>query len=291
MNLEEAKSSFGAEAQDFLNHLHLDIPAFFRAGIGLLREYECFKALCSQPRFGAPPTQSLIGTVSYCLLLKQYELIGAAVRSLLSHDYVVCATLLRSIFEANMILMHLDHHPDDAPDFVAFSEVSCNVDVDWMARGISRTRREALEKKFGIRKLIKDLYAGTENDQLRIHQDRFYQQLCNATHPSLESATFFYRYGAPPTPEYSNIGVRRTLIQVWGVTNSTVEHVCGAIYRDQGLLDGCYARRQEMYTCHHEATAWHAENPQAKPEFTRNEEFRIEWRGDHAVVSCVRDDV
>lgn len=290
MNLEQAKATFGLETESFLNHLNLEIPSFFRAGVGLLREYECFRALCSQLQFGAPPTETLVGTVSYCLLLKQFELIGAAIRSLLSHEYIVCATLLRSIFEANMILMHLDHHPEDASDFVTFSEVSCNVDFDWAARGISRTKRDTLEKKFGIRKLIKDLYTGTENDQQRIHQDRFYQQLCNATHPSLESATFFYRYGSPPTREYSSTGVRRTVIQLRGVTNSAVEHLSGAIYRNGRLLEECYARRGEMYTCHYEATAWHAQNPQATPTFTRNEEFRIVWNGDRAVVSCVRGD-
>lgn len=285
--IEQAKVSYGPVAEDFLLALRREIPAYFAAGLGLLREHQLFVELCSEAKFATLPVESVAETVSYCLLLKQYELIDASVRSLLSNDYVVCATLLRSIFEANMILMHLNYHSDDADDFVAFSEISCSPDVDWSAHGISRTKREDLEKKFSIRKLIRNLYKGTQNEQQRIHHDQFYQQLCNATHPSLETSSYFYRYGAPPSREYSSIGIRRTLIQLWGVTNSTIEHVSGTIYKSKRMLDECYARRDEIYICHNQATAWHAHNPTAMPVCTRNQEFRIGWKEGRPVIACV----
>lgn len=287
--IEKAKACYGQAAEDFLLSLNREIPAYFKAGLGLLSEHQIFIELCSGSQFLKPPIESTEKTISYCLLLKQYELIAASVRSIMLNEYVVCATLLRSIFETNMILMHLSHHPNDADDFVAFSEINCSPDIDWSAHGISRTKRESLEKKFSIRKLIRDLYQGTNNEQLRIHHDHFYQQLCNATHPSLEASSYFYRYGAPPTREYSSIGIRRTLIQLWGATNSAVEHVAGAIYSNGRMLEECYTRRKEMYSYHEEATDWHAQNPNATPVCTRNQEFRIGWKEGRPVLTCLDD--
>lgn len=205
-------------------------------------------------------------------------MVDTATRSLLRHEYVVCVTLIRSIFETNLFLMHLHRNPADVEDFVAFSELIGNVDLDLQAAGFSRTKRETLERKFSIRKMIRDQYAGTEDAANRVRSEAAYQQMCNATHPSLEPVPLFFQHGAPPTRAYSSQGIRRTLLMLWSEMNKAVEHVIGVIYdSDQTLAQACYARRYEQLRCHTEATEWHKENAGALPSYWSNYDLTIRW--------------
>lgn len=285
--LEWATGIYGGSVEVFLRKLRDEIAPYYVAGMELLKEHQVFLSLCRSEQFSVVPTDSLLRTITYGLLLKQYEMINASVAAVISHDYVVCANLIRSLFETNMFLIHLSKQPSDCEDFLAFAEVVCHPEIDWSTHQVSLTRRELLEKKFGIRKMIRDLYKGTDRKQDRISTEYFYQQLCNATHPSLEPASLFYGVGAPPVRAFSSIGIRRTLIQLWTVINSAVEAICGAIYRSQQLLDECYQRRALIYECHGKATAWHMEHPDSEPRCLRNEIFRIGWKDGRPVMASL----
>lgn len=285
--LEWATGIYGGAVKAFLWELHNEISPYYVAGMGLLKEHQVFLSLCRKEQFSAVPTDSLLGAITYGLLLKQHEMMNASITAVISHNYVVCVSLIRSLFETNMFLIHLSKHPSDCEDFLAFAEVVCHPEVDWSSHQISRTRRELIEKKFGIRKMIRDLYAGTDRKTDRISAEHFYQQLCNATHPSLEPASLFYGVGAPPVRAFSSIGIRRTVIQLWTGINSAVEAMAGAIYRSQELLDECYQRRALIYECHRKATAWHAEHPDSEPRCSRNEIFRIGWKDGRPVMASV----
>ncbi len=282
-----ATKFYGVAAESFLTKLGGEISPYYIAGINLLREHQIFFSLCRKEQFSKVPTDSLFRVIAYGLLLKQHEMINASVTTLISNNYVVCATLVRSLFETNMFLIHLSKHRSDCEDFLAFSEVVCHPEIDWSVHNVSRTRRESFEKKFNIRKMIRNLYVGTDRTQDRISTEHFYQQLCNVTHPSLEAASLFYGVGAPPQSGYSSIGIRRTIIQLWTVINSVIEAIAGAIYMSQKLLDECYQRRELIYDCHRRATDWHANHPESVPQCSRNEMFRIGWKDGRPIVGAL----
>jgi len=192
------------------------------------------------------------------------------------------------MFESNMTSIYISKHPEDADDFVAFS-IICNPDIDWKVHGVSRTKRDKLEKKFSIRKMISQLYAHTDDENRRINTSWFYQQLCNITHPSLEPSTLFYKASHPPKRAFSNIGIRRTAVQLFSMLNQTVELLAVLFHRDKQLLEDCYRRRDEMYRLHDLATKWHRDNPTSVPPFTRNEGFRIGWKNNKPVITCFEE--
>lgn len=282
-----ATELYGVAAESFLAELGKEISPYYIAGINLLREHQVFLSLCRNEQFSEVPTDSLFRVIAYGLLLKQHEMIDASITALTSNNYVVCATLVRSLFETNMFLIYLSKQRSDCEDFLAFAEVVCHPEIDWSVHNISRTRRESLEKKFSIRKMIRDLYAGTDEKQDRISTEIFYQQLCNVTHPSLEAAGLFAGAGAPPVSGFSSVGIRRTVIQLWTVINSAIEVIASAIYRSQELLDECYQRRDLIYECHRNASKWHADHPDSLPRCSRNEIFRIGWKDGHPVVNAL----
>lgn len=275
---------YGDEVSSFLDALKSEIEPFRQLVDRLFLEHSIFLSLFQSKDFEVTKESQSIEVIDYILLLKQFELGNQAVRSLIQSDYMVCATLVRSMFETNMTSIYLSKYPDDANDFIAFSEIIGNTDVDWMSRGISRTKRENLEKKFSIRKMIKKLYTGTDHVEARINTEHFYQQLCNITHPSLEPVTIFYKAAFPPERVFSNIGIRRTVTQLFSMLNQTVEMLAGGVHKNKQELENSYKRRVEMYRLHAEATEWHKDNPAAAPPFTRNEEFKIGWKGDKAVI-------
>ncbi|MFZ3019159.1 MAG: DUF5677 domain-containing protein [Gallionella sp.] len=275
---------YGDEVSSFLVSLQSEIDPFRQLVDGLFLEHSTFLSLFQSRTFEVTKESQPVEVIDYVLLLKQFELGNQAVRSLIQSDYMVCATLVRSMFETNMTFIYLSKHPDDADDFIAFSEIIGNPDVDWVSHRISRTKRENLEKKFSIRKMIKQLYAGTDHKETRINTEHFYQQLCNITHPSLEPVEIFYKAAFPPERAFSNIGIRRTVTQLFSMLNQTVETLAGGVHKNKQELENSYKRREEMYRLHAEATEWHKNNPAATPPFTRNEEFRIGWKGDKAVI-------
>jgi hypothetical protein len=278
-------SRYGNEVSSFLVLLQSDIEPFKSLVAGLFNEHAIFQSLFQSNSYAICKDSQSVELIDYILLLKQYEIGNLAMSSLIRSDYMVCATLIRSMFETNMVSIYLSKHPEDADDFVAFSEIIGNPDIDWAARGVSRTKREKLEKKFSIRKMIAHLYADTVDEAARINTDHFYQQLCNITHPSLEPSAIFYKAASPPEKAFSNVGIRRTVTQLFSMLNQTVELLAGSFHKNQQMLEECYQRRVEMYRLHDEATQWHKDNPSAVPPITRNEEFRIGWKSDKPVIT------
>jgi len=238
-------------------------------------------------KFRIDSKSSPFDATTYILLLKQFELGNCAVNSMIKGNYMVCTTLIRAMFETNMFMVYLSHNPEDVDDFIAFSEIIGNPDIDWKSHGISRTKRESLEKKFSLRKMIRNLYSHTTDNEKRINTEGFYQQLCNATHPSLEPSVIFYKSSNPPAREFSSIGIRRTVTQLFSSLNIAIENLAGGVFKSSELMDECYQRRKEIYKLHDSATNWHKKPPGASPAFTRNEEFRLGWKDGKAVITCI----
>lgn len=289
LDVEQLTARHGDEVRTFLSKIDGEIEPYKILVAGLFNEHSIFSSLFNSPQFMVNKGSSLIDTISYILLLKQYELTNCAMDCLVIGNYMVCTTLIRSIFETNMFMVYLSHNPSDAEDFVAFSEIIGNSDVDWKLYNISGNKREKLEKKFSIRKMRQYLYAHTVDEHRRINIEHFYQQLCNSTHPSLEPSSIFYTAGNPPERSFSSVGIRRTVTQLFSDINITIECLVGAIYKSKPQLEDCYDRRAEIYRQHDIATTWHKSNPMALPHVTKNDEFRIGWKNEKAVITLIAE--
>lgn len=287
MDVGDIRREFGAGVEDFFEKLETEIQPYIDLVEGLFEEYRIFESLYRSERFNVDDSSALLDVINYILLLKQYELAKASVTALLKNDYMVCTTLVRSMFETNMFMVFLSKHPDKAEDFVAFSEINGNPDIDWSAHGISNNRKQKLKSTFAIGRMITGLYEHTKDEQKRINTDHFYQQLCNATHPNLETSSISYEAGNPPTSAFSNLGIRRTVTQLYSVINASIECLSGSILKDKKILLESYKRRKNIYKLHDFATQWHRENPQANPAHAHNEQFRIGWKDGRPVITLM----
>lgn len=272
------------EIDDLLAHLEQEISSFQLMVLRLFEEFNVMSRLYNRLDYDIEYKARYPEVIFTALALRQYELCTSSTRAFGTSQYMTCATLIRSVFEGTLVCSYLSHNPGASSDFLTYSEVSCNPNVDWTKHGFSKTKIRKLEKKFGIRSMIRELYNGTDDLENRISTENYYQQLCNVSHPNLEPSSIFYQPGKPPSAAYSSLGLRRTATQLFGVLNGVNEIVCGGLLKDKSELEASYRRKSEMYRLHIEATAWHAENPDAQPNFTRNTKFKVAIAPDGAYL-------
>ena len=116
----------------------------------LCAEYGRTLQLFSNPKYTLEGSKLLARQVIYILLLKQYELVKSSFNSFITFNYASTAILARSIVETSAFCYYLSKHPQEAEDFVLFSDVIGHPEVDWKRLKICNRRNKLSSSNFPL---------------------------------------------------------------------------------------------------------------------------------------------
>lgn len=216
-----------------------DEPSFpLRRAVEVATEEYALTTSLAEDRIFLTNTGTPLQLVQVGFHWRAIEFLSSGVRDFFAGNYLACAASMRSVFETLLFHNVLGHFPSEIDDFLLFSEVVGNPDFNREAWGVSNTKVDALVKQFGIRKMIKRVYDGTD-------VDKFYQQLSNAAHTSFEPMFMTSAPSADPKNSYSRLGIRRCVFSVARLSNE-VNQVLQASYYHRAGLDDTLRRHAEL---------------------------------------------